>query len=161
MKLTQPTWKGPISPVRRELAMSSATVKHDETHPLSTTHTIFAIHRVIPHGIAMLSLNLSDQINKTQKLFCDSFQYQIYTNFIYFFGFFLCLFFLYLASLIITKEGFWRVPLLGVWFPLLPRTSPLILPCHQSSLDSSQVGPFWRAKIRTGKAEVPWKTVVK
>lgn len=49
--------------------MSSATVKQDETHPLSITHTIFAIHKVIPHGIAMPSLNLPEQIKAPRNYF--------------------------------------------------------------------------------------------
>lgn len=51
--INYPTWKALISPARIELAISSATVKHIETHPLSATNTIFAIQRVIFHGIAM------------------------------------------------------------------------------------------------------------
>lgn len=52
----QPTWKGPISPVRRELAMSSATIKQDETQPASANHTIFATQSVTLHGTAIFAM---------------------------------------------------------------------------------------------------------
>jgi hypothetical protein len=51
------------------LATSSATIKQEETHPVRATHTIFAIHRVIAHGIAIFSVSLCFcSLIKTQKI---------------------------------------------------------------------------------------------
>lgn len=52
-KLSQPTWKGPISPERREEANSSATVKHELIHPLRAIQVIFAIQSAASSAIAM------------------------------------------------------------------------------------------------------------
>lgn len=50
----QPTWKGPISPFLRELAISSATDKQDITQPLNAVHIRFANQNVILHGTAII-----------------------------------------------------------------------------------------------------------
>ncbi|KAM1396753.1 hypothetical protein ACFX2I_014413 [Malus domestica] len=51
--INQPTCKGPISPVLREPATSSATAKQDEIKPVRANHTTFAIQTVTPHGITI------------------------------------------------------------------------------------------------------------
>ncbi|KAM2227468.1 hypothetical protein ACFXTI_014272 [Malus domestica] len=53
--INQPTCKGPISPVLREPATSSATAKQDEIKPVRANHTTFAIQTVTPHGITIFS----------------------------------------------------------------------------------------------------------
>ena len=52
--IDQPTWKGPISPFLRELAISSATDKQDITQPLNAVHIRFANQNVILHGTAII-----------------------------------------------------------------------------------------------------------
>lgn len=51
--MDQPTWKGPISPERREEANSSATVKQEEIQPLRAIHVIFTIQSAASSAMAM------------------------------------------------------------------------------------------------------------
>ncbi|KAK4432072.1 hypothetical protein Salat_0969300 [Sesamum alatum] len=54
--LDQPTWNAPISPVRNEPAISSATVRQETTQPLNAIHMNLATQSVILHPTAMASI---------------------------------------------------------------------------------------------------------
>uniref|UniRef100_A0A0A9CIR6 Uncharacterized protein n=1 Tax=Arundo donax TaxID=35708 RepID=A0A0A9CIR6_ARUDO len=51
---TQPTTKGPISPLRMARATSLAITRHIDTQPASTTHTVSTTQTATPQGIVIL-----------------------------------------------------------------------------------------------------------
>ncbi|KAG0495216.1 hypothetical protein HPP92_006210 [Vanilla planifolia] len=52
-KKIQPTGKGPMSPMRRARAISSAMRRQEEIQPSSTVQTRFTMYAAKVHGIAI------------------------------------------------------------------------------------------------------------